>query len=75
MKASLTVESGRMRLSILMFLTMWGLTARLVLLLIPLNAKMALSILIPPDVEPVQPQKKEHNSRIAILNLGHKVVS
>ena len=36
---------------------------------------MSRSILIPPEVEPLQPQKREQMTRIPIERVGHRVVS
>ena len=55
--------------------TLFGWMVRATFLWIPFAARIPRSILIPPDVEPEQPQNREQMMRIAILSGGHSVVS
>ena len=58
-----------------MFWTVFGDTVRPTFRWIPLAARMARSTLMPPEVEPEQPQMSEQMIRSAMLSGGHSVVS
>ena len=52
-----------------------GLTVRPTLRRMPFAARIARSILMPPEVDPEQPQKREQRMSVAMLSGGHRVVS